>query len=729
MKIIQIVLNNEVFDKIFDYLLPNSINVNVELGSRVIIHIKNKEYIGIVINIKNNTNIPKCKLKYLKEILDNQSLFNPEIWNFANKIATYYQYSIGAILFQILPIYLREKIYSKYIFYNLYWVLNKKLLKTNFKKIKSLKQKIALNILKIIKINYEKISFYGLTNSTMISLQKKNLCFIEKKYNSLSFLTKQNYLNNSPIFIKTNNILNKFFNKINIFITWIISGSLVFLENINLYLNIINIILYKKKQILILVPKIYYSTYIYKFLTKNLNVSIYLLNSQTSNKENFFIWKNTKNGVIPIIIGTNYSILTSFLNLGLIIVSEEHDITYKQSNQCRYNTRDIAILRAKIENIPIILDSATPSLETLNNINIGKYRFLSDKYLNILYNKYYNFNLVKINNKKITNSISDILLNIIKKHLDNKNNIILCINNIGHTNTILCNVCYYTPKCSICNNNYIFYKKKKRLCCSFCQNIILIIKYCLKCKSTNISILKIEIAQIIQFLNKKFPTISIVYINEKNFLTNKNKLIDKPAIIINSSFFIQKRYNLLKITLIVFINVDYIFFTNNFRYTEYFSQYFFRILKNNLEIQKKKEIIIETNFTQHNFFDKLINYAKYYYLANFLLKERKLMLLPPFSNHVILIAEAYNINNILTFLNRIKEIFIQNHINDKDFFIIGPTDLLENKPTIFFRKQIILQHLSRSKLHSIIKNMTHIAKKVIYFNKIKFIIDIDPIRY
>ncbi|QJC28347.1 replication restart helicase PriA [Enterobacteriaceae endosymbiont of Plateumaris braccata] len=727
MKIIQIVLNNEVFDKIFDYLLPDF--MNVELGSRVIISIKNKEYIGIVINIKNSTNIPKSKLKYLKEILDNESLFSPEIWKFANKISTYYQYSIGAILFQILPIYLREKIYSKYILDNLYWVLNKKFLKNNFKKIKSLKQKTALSILKKIKINYEKISFYGLTNSIMISLQKKNLCFIEKKYNLLPIFKKQNYLNNSSIFIKYNNIINKFFNKINIFVTWIISGSLVFLENINLYLNIINIILYKKKQILILVPKIYDSIYIYKFLKKNLNVSIYLLNSKTSNKENFFIWKNIRNGTIPIIIGTHHSILTSFLNLGLIIVSEEHDITYKQLNKCKYNIRNIAILRAKIENIPIILDSATPSLETLNNINIGKYTFLSDKHLNTLYNKYYYFNLIKINKKKFTDSISDMLLKVIKRHLDYKNNILLCINNLGRINTILCNECYYIPKCSICNNNYIFYIKKKRLCCSFCKNTILIVKYCLNCKSIHISIIEVEIAQIIRFLNKKFPTTVIVYMNEYNIFKYKDKLTNKSVIIINTSFFIQKKYDILRTTLIAFINVDYIFFTKNFRYTEYFFQYFFRILKNNLEMHKKKEIIIETNFTQHDFFNKLINYPKYYYLAKFLLKERKLMLLPPFSNHVILIAESYNIDYILIFLNTLKDIFIQKYINDQDFFIIGPINLLENKQIIFFRKQIILQHLSKNKLYFIIKNITHVAKKIIYFNKIKFSIDIDPIEY
>ncbi|QJC30124.1 primosomal protein N' [Enterobacteriaceae endosymbiont of Plateumaris sericea] len=727
MKIIQIVLNNEILYKKFDYLLPDS--MNVVLGSRVIVYIKNKEYIGIVINIKNNTNITQNKLKSLKEILDIQSLFNTSIWSIANKIAVYYQYSIGVILFQALPIYLREKVYSKYIFYNLYWVLNKKLLNNNFKKIKSLKQIIALNILKKIKINYEKISYYGLTNSIMISLQKKNLCFLQKKKYYSSTINKQNIFYNSKIFIKKNDILNKFYNKINIFITWIISGSLIFFENIDLYLNIIRIILYKKKQVLILVPRIYYIIYIYKFLLKKLNVSIYLLNSETSNKENFFIWKNTKNGNIPIIIGTSCSILTSFLNLGLIIVNEEHDIAYKQINKCRYNTRDIAVLRAKTENIPIILGSATLSLETLNNINIGKYKFLSDKYINILYNKYYNFNLININNEKFKNIFSNVLLKKIQKNLNNKNNIMLCINNIGQVNTILCNICYYIAKCSFCKNNYIFYKKKKKLYCSFCKNTILMIKYCLNCNSHSISVIIIEIAQIMHYLNKIFPSILIRYVDKNNILEYDNKTYNKSVIIINSPFFIQNRYSILNITLIAFINIDDIFFSKNFRDMEYFSQYFFRILKNNLKIYKKKEIIIQTNYIQHKFFDKLINYSGYYNLAKFLLKERKLMLLPPFSNHVILIAESYNINYIRIFLNKLKDIFLNKYINDKNFFIMGPMNLLKNKKTILFRKQIILQHLSRNHLHYIIKNIMKIAKKIINFNKIKFIIDVDPIEY
>ncbi|QJC29683.1 primosomal protein N' [Enterobacteriaceae endosymbiont of Plateumaris pusilla] len=727
MKIIQIVLNNEILYKKFDYLLPDS--MNIVLGSRVIVYIKNKEYIGIVINIKHSTNISQNKLKYLKESLDKHSLFNTSIWNMANKIAVYYQYSIGVILFQILPIYLREKVYSQYIFYNLYWVLNKKLLNNNLKKIKSLKKIMALNILKKIKINYEKISYYGLTNSIMISLQKKNFCFLQKKNNQLPIIDKKKTFCNSKIFINKNNILNKFYNKINIFITWIISGSLVFFENIDLYLNIIRIILYKKKQILILVPRIYYILYIYKFLLKKLNVSIYLLNSETSNKENFFIWKNTKNGNIPIIIGTSYAILTSFLNLGLIIVNEEHDTAYKQINKCRYNARDIAILRAKTENIPIILGSTTLSLETLNNINIGKYKFLSDKYINILYNKYYYFNLININNKKYKNVFSNILLKKIQKHLNNKNNIMLCVNDIGQINTILCKICYYIFQCSFCKNNYIFYKKKKKLYCSFCKNTILMIKYCLNCKSRFISVIFIEIAQIMHYLNKIFPSILIIYVNKNSILEYEKKIDNKSIIFINSPFFIQNKFNILNINLIVFLKIDNIFFTKNFRYMEYFSQYFFRILKNNLEIYKKKEIIIQTNYTQHKFFDKLINDSGYYNLAKFLLKERKLMLLPPFSSHVILIAESYNINYIIIFLNKLKDIYLNKYINDKNFFIMGPINLLENKKIIRFRKQIILQHLSRNVLHYIIKNIMQIVKKIIYFNKIKFIIDVDPIEY
>ncbi|QJC29237.1 replication restart helicase PriA [Enterobacteriaceae endosymbiont of Plateumaris rustica] len=727
MKIIQIVLNNEMIHKKLDYLLPHF--MNIILGSRVIVYIKNKEHIGIVINIKNIKNLPKYKLKYLKEILDTKPLFDPLTLNFAKKISIYYQYSIGAILFQILPFYLREKIYSKYIFYNLYWVINKKLLFNNFKQIKSLKQKIALNILKKIKINYEKISFYGLTNNTMISLQKKNFCFLEQKYKTLSIKNNQNFFKDSKIFIKNNYILNKFINKINIFITWIISGSLIYFENTNLYLNIIKILLYKKKQILILVPKIYHSIYIYKFLIKKLNVSIYRLHSKISNKENFFIWKNIKNGEIPIIIGTSCSILTSFANLGLIIVNEEHDIKYKQLNKCKYNVRDIAILKAKIENIPIILGSATPSLETLNNINIGKYQFLSNKNINLLYNKYYNFNLININKKKNNNIISDILLKEIQKHLDMKNNILLCINEIGKVNTILCNKCHYITKCSICKNDYIFYKKNKKLICFFCRNIILMIKCCLNCKSINIFIVEIKIAKIIHFLNKKFPSIIIEYVNKNNILKHKKKIYNKSIIIIHSPFFIQKKFNDLKFTLIVFINVDYIFFRKNFRCTEYFSQYFFRILINNLEVYKKKEIIIETNFPQHKFFDKLINYLNYYYLAKFILKERKLMLLPPFSNHIILIAESDNINNISIFLKKLKIFFLKKYINDKDFFIMGPMNLLENKKKNNFCKQIILQHLSRNKLHYIIKDITQVITKIIHFNKIKFIIDVDPIKY
>ncbi|QJC37078.1 primosomal protein N' [Enterobacteriaceae endosymbiont of Donacia vulgaris] len=688
MNIIKVVFNNFVIYNKLDYLLPKQIPIYI--GCRVIVPIKKKNYIGIVIEVNNYSKISIKKLKFLHKILDKKSLFNSSILNFANQISKYYKYPIGFILFQILPIFFRKQ--NKY----------KINLKNNL-----LVEKINIgNNIKLIKL-YNNINI-------------KNFLLNKNKNNHF----KEKNIHKILKFLKKTDFQNKFY-------VWITQDNIIFLEQINIYLNIIKIIISQKKQVLIIVPQEYYFIYLYQYFISKLNISICLLYSNFKNQKTLSIWENIKNGKILIIIGTKFTIFTQFLKLGLIFLVEEHHFIYNKTNIYKYNIKNIAILRAKIENIPIILSSKTLSLETLYNINIGKFKFLFKNDKKILYTDFFKFLVLEVNQQ-----ISKLQLfhkNLIKKiQLCIKNNeqIIIYYKHQGYSNLIFCNFCKKPLKCKNCNQNYIFFKKLWKLYCIYCKKNINMLDFCPLCKKNFFIPIGIRQEQLIEFLNKLFPNTSILNINNKNFL-KKILLIknNKPLIIISSQILYKEYFSFLINTLIIILNIDNIFFSKNFKMTEYFSQYIFNILNNHVDIsiKKKKKVILQTNYPYNKIIVQIFKkYNEYYNIAHFLLKERQIMLLPPYTNHIVLILESYDKKILLNFLETLKKQIMYKYLNEKNFFIIGPLSLLQNKRRGLFRKQIILQHNLKSKLQFIINYTISIVKKIMNFNKIKFIVNVDP---
>ncbi|QJC33856.1 primosomal protein N' [Enterobacteriaceae endosymbiont of Donacia provostii] len=692
MKIIKIVINNSVINNEFDYLLPK--NIVTSIGCRVLISIKKKYYIGIVIKITSHSIKYRNKLKFITKILDKQPLLNSFMINFAKKISQYYQYPIGSILFRILPIFFRKKNKSCI---NIDDIQSKNILYMN--NIKILKY---FQFLKIKKINFK---FYN---------QKQD--YLYKKYN--------NFMKNEKI-----NILENFKKKCNQnkFCVYVTQNNIIFLEKINIYLDMIKIILSQKKQILIIVPQYYFSFQLYKYFLSKLDTSICLLYSNFTNKKTLSIWKNIKNGLLSIIIGTKFSILIQYFKLGLIILTEEHNFIYRKNNVFEYNTRNIAILRAKMDNIPIILNSNTLSIETIYNINIKKYDFLFENKKEIVYKNFFTFFFLGEKTFK-SPYLSKTLIKIILKYIQKNEQIIIYYKHIGYAINILCNFCHKILKCTDCSNNFIFYKNIWKLYCYCCKKIINMFDICPFCHKNFFIPIGIGIEKLTELLNNIFPNISIFNINNDNFfkkiLCINNK---KPSIIISSQILYKEYFSFLKNSLIIFLNIDNILFSKNFKTTEYFTQYIFNILNNHLN-KKKKTVIIQTHYPNHEIFLKIFKkYQTYYDVVHFILKERKKMLLPPFTNHISLIFESKDQKILLNFLKILKKKIIEKFINEKKFIIIGPLSLKQIKRKGFFRKQLILQHIFKKKLQLITNYIIVIMKKIIFFNKIKFIINVDPI--
>ncbi|QJC30987.1 replication restart helicase PriA [Enterobacteriaceae endosymbiont of Macroplea appendiculata] len=716
MKIIQVVFNSVKLYKPYHYLLTDSVIVNI--GCRVIVPIKNKKYIGIVIYNDNKTNFDINKLKYIDQVIDKKSLFNKNIWKLAKQISLYYQYSFGKILFKILN-YLTVTNVDNNIADNNVWLLNHKIVTPELiQSLKNNKQKFVLILLQKQHIFYNQSIYYGLNNRIMFALEKKGWCFLQKTNIHLHYIQKNNIF-------KEQNKKYVHYTKSYTFNIWTLNSSLLYFNEIILYMSYIKNILLYKKQILVIVPKKNYIFNIYKYFMKIFNVNVCLFYSTLPTKQKKNILYNIKQGNKAIIIATPSSIFIKFYQLGLIILTEEHEYTYKQMYNCKYNFKHIAIFRARIENIPICLCSKTFCLETIYNINNGKYKVLYK--INNIYDNFL-VNIINLENTIVKHGISKKLLNIIYMHIQKREQIILYCTHQGYAQTVLCNICKQTIKCTICCNNYIFYKKKYQLYCKICKYTIKMFNICPYCHTSYYLVpIGSGIEQITEFLKSIFPKTYVLCITEYNLIKQDTLVIyNKPMIIITSKILYKRYFYFTNNTLLLFLQTDYIFFSNHFRTTEYFFQYLFNILNNHFIKNINKTIILQTNYYHHIFFYIMLNKNKYFYLTKMLLQERKTMLLPPYSYQIIIIFETCKKNILSNYILTLIKNFVCFTKNDKNFLIIGPINIQKNYKKIFCKK-IILQHTSKTQLKKIKQNILLVTQKIKYFNFIKIIIDVDPI--
>ncbi len=464
-----------------------------------------------------------------------------------------------------------------------------------------------------------------------------------------------------------------------------------FKKRINFYINIIKQNIKNNYQILILVPENYLIKKIKKYIYKKIHINIEIINSKICKKKKIKIWKKILDKKISIILGTRSTIFTPFVNLNLIIIEEEHSKYYKENRNFPYNAKNIALLRSKIENIPIILGSLTPSIKSYYKSKIKKYNIIKIK--NPLYT--IKKKILNINNNIIKKKIQQILKRCIKKKEK-----IYILTNINGYSWLICKYCKLIQKCYLCKIKYVFYKKKQIICYKCKKKIVL--KKCIKCKKNKFYNFGWGTKKIKKHLIKLFPSTKIKIINSK-FKKKKNQ-----QIFISHKLIINK--NIFKPNLIIF-NIDNILFSNNYESIEKIIREYNIFIEKNY-INKKQKIIFLTKYPYHYIYKNFLKFNNYENHIKDILKERKLINYPPYV-HESSISIEYNNNNNIYKLYKIMNLLLYKY---KKINILKPKLIKKKK---YFWKIIIFSKLYKHLFFYI----EDIKKKI--KNKIKFKIDID----
>ena len=485
----------------------------------------------------------------------------------------------------------------------------------------------------------------------------------------------------------------------------------------------------KNKQVLVLLPEIFLTNQFNKRFEDYFGFTPCIWHSKITKKNKRIIWQNINNGKIGLVVGARSSLFLPFKNLGLIVVDEEHDNSYKQDEGIRYNARDMAISRGSFENVPVILSTSIPSLETYKNVKSKKYN------LTKLNKRYKDFSLpnAEIINLNLTKKSKNIWLdiktiNLVKKYLDKGDQVLFFLNRRGYAPFMICKVCGYKLECPNCSIFLTFHKHLNRAMCHHCGHKTQIKN---KCKSSDsncaFQMYGPGVEKIFTELKQIFPQKKIRILSS-DFLTKKKETFDllndieknKINILVGTQL-ISKGFNFPKLNCIVVVDADFSGMGFDLRSTEKNMQLYNQLSGRAGRFSKDSIIIYQTfNPKDATLKNILINKQDEFLEEEFVLRKKKN--LPPFVRLIAFIVSSKNERDGLIEAKKIKKIL--SSIQNID--VMGPV----TSPIFKIKNNYRTRLLLRSSINSFPqKQISQVLKLFKVSKKIKLTVDVDPLNF
>lgn len=709
----------------FDYLPPENVELtNLKAGTRVLVPFGRQNKVGIVLGIDDLSDFPREKLKPITKILDDEPLLDASIIALCVWASRYYQHPLGEVLHSALPTMARKTNSLTQCSHD-HFCANTLV---ELPKLTVRQRALHDTLLKTPGLTGSQLKQLGFSQTILRTALEKNIIFPSinpSSDNSTNIISNQSKLELNLEQQKAVEAINQQ-NNFECFLLNGVTGS----GKTEVYLRTIEQRLMQGKQAIVLVPEIGLTPQTIERFTSKFNVPIAVLHSRLSENERLSAWLDAQSGRAKIIIGTRSAILTPAPNLGIIILDEEHDISFKQQSRFRYSARDLAVMRCKFLNIPIIMGSATPSLESIYNVN--QKRFTELRLPQRVGNaSELQYKLIDLRHTKLQSGLSQELIESIKQHLNADNQVLLFLNRRGYAPLILCHSCGWTADCPHCDAKLTFHQQKNQLCCHHCGTQRPRYSTCLQCKSDQLITLGLGTERLEQQLNKLFPNIDIIRIDQDT-TRGKNSLPDflekikngKKQILIGTQM-LAKGHHFPNVTLVGLIDVDNALFCSDFRAVERLGQLIVQVSGRAGREDKKGTVIIQSHNPTHPLLTQLLTQG-YQYFAENLLQERRAVNLPPFTYLAVLHAESTKPHQLNDFLTQARDEGLL--ISAKSpIKLIGPLPAPMNRKAGRHRCQLIIQADQRQTLQQWLTTWIQKLSANKLGQRIRWVVDVDPL--
>ncbi|WP_423187472.1 primosomal protein N' [Alishewanella sp. d11] len=706
----------------FDYLLPDDIQVSQ--GCRVRVPFGKRELIGVVWQFNPDSPYELSQLKPVSAVIEYQPVLSERLRQLLSFAADYYHHPLGEVLTAALPALLREgRELSAY-------ALTGYRLTTSGHACSAVDFKRSAKQLALWQSLQQ-----GMLNETALLSQHSRTALkalLDKALVERIPLPRQPYLfqglAQSALQLTVDQALavtavQQAQGRFRTFLLEGVTGS----GKTEVYLQCIAPLLERGEQVLLLLPEIGLTPQTLQRFTQRFNVPVLAWHSNLSDGERLNCWLNAASGSAAIVIGTRSALFLPFKKLSLIIIDEEHDLSLKQQEGFRYHARDLAIKRAALENCPILLGTATPSLESLYNAQQGRFSHL------LLNNRAGGqampaFELINLKQQQLQFGLADSSIRQIRQQLSLGKQVMLFLNRRGFAPALSCQECGWLTECRRCSAFTTYHKHSKQLLCHHCGASRPIPKQCGHCGSSRLAPVGQGTEQLEEHLQQLFPNTPVTRL-DRDSTRRKGALgalledINQAgARLILGTQMLAKGHHFPFVTLVVIVDVDGALYSADFRAPEQLGQLLTQVAGRAGRGHDKGKVLLQTQHPEHALLQDIIQngYASF---ARSALLERQQTALPPYQHLALFRAEALQSELCQQWLQAIADALRP----DPTLQLMGPLLSPLERKAGKYRWQLHLYSRQRTALHHAIQQLLPELTRWPLSRKIKWQLDIDAL--
>lgn len=499
------------------------------------------------------------------------------------------------------------------------------------------------------------------------------------------------------------------------------------------YLQLIRETLAAGRQALVLIPEINLGPQTLARFERRFNARIALLHSALTDRERLDAWLAARDGEADIVIGTRSALFTPLKRPGLIIVDEEHDASYKQQDGLRYHARDLALVRARLENVPILLGSATPALESLHNAQAGRYGLLRltqraggahpPKFIRL-----------DVKSMPLDAGLSRPLQQAIGDTLAAGQQVLVFLNRRGFAPTLLCHDCGWISQCPRCDARMTVHQGSGELRCHHCDHRQRPPMNCPQCGKLDLRPVGAGTERAEERLRILFPNHPVLRI-DRDSTSRKHAMRDlfatinsgEPCILVGTQM-LAKGHHFPRVTLVAILDADGGLFSADFRASERMAQQIVQVAGRAGRAEEPGRVLIQTHLADHPLLVQLTEDG-YFAFAEQALSERRAAGLPPFAHLALLRAEAHKPGQAEAFLDSACSAAEQllEQMGGPEVELLGPVPAPMERRAGKHRAQLLLQCMSRAPLHRLLTPWLQSLEQLPGGRRVRWSLDIDPI--
>lgn len=717
----------------FDYLPPAGSSLadmeGWQAGMRVLVPFGQQKLVGVLLGISNHSQLSASRLKPISKMLDDEPCLPAEVLALCRWAATYYQHPVGEALATALPSLLRQGETAAFPTEQV-WELTTEGKGLPLDGLRRAPKQAALlrALLERERLSRRAIQQLEIGGDAIKQLQDKGL-IAARKTAILPRQTHGELHREAPLVL--NNEQESALGQLRYqgFSTYLLEGA-TGSGKTEVYLQAIARVLERGRSALVLVPEIGLTPQLIGRFEQRFRVAIAALHSGLNDRERLQGWLEARHGYARIVIGTRSAIFTPIPDLGIIIIDEEHDLSFKQQEGFRYSARDLAVVRAQRAGIPLLLGSATPSLESL-------YNSTHNRYLHLRLTQRAGaarapeVELIDLRGQKLKDGFSQTLLAAIEMELEKGNQALVFINRRGFAPVLICHDCGWIADCKNCSAKLTVHQYPPHLHCHHCDYQRPVPQACPDCFGRDLEYLGQGTERSELVLQGAFPAFPVIRVDRDT--TRRKQSMQgllarvqegEPCVLVGTQM-LAKGHHFPDVTLVAMIDIDGGLFSGDFRGPERMGQLLIQVAGRAGRASKPGKVIIQSHHCEHPNIQSLIKEG-YHRYARRLLHERQVTGLPPYRFMALIRAESKRPENANDFLATARQFAQQHFPASRQLNYLGPLPALMERKKDRYCFQLHITSSDRQLLHRVVQLICAQMENHALSRRARWSVDIDP---